>query len=112
MASSINSKTAATGVICPAYLPPYSTVFWHYKQWRSDGVLELILVALHGQVRQQVKKPKWTRLLIIDSQAVKNTCNASVEFHWVLSLQVYQWERVLGQIICPKISHYQAASCH
>ena len=25
------------------------------------------------------KKPKWTGLLIIDSQAVKNTCNASVE---------------------------------
>lgn len=25
------------------------------------------------------KKPKWTRLLIIDSQAVKNTCNASIE---------------------------------
>lgn len=40
----------------PKDLPPYSTVFWHYKQWRSDGVLELILVALHGQVRQQVKK--------------------------------------------------------
>jgi len=26
-----------------------------------------------------LKKPKWTRLLIVDSQAVKNTCNASVE---------------------------------
>jgi len=25
------------------------------------------------------KKPKWTRLLLIDSQAVKNTCNASVK---------------------------------
>jgi len=25
------------------------------------------------------KKPQWTRLLIVDSQAVKNTCNASVE---------------------------------
>jgi len=25
------------------------------------------------------EKPKWTRLLMIDSQAVKNTCNASVE---------------------------------
>lgn len=25
------------------------------------------------------KKPKWTTLIIIDSQAVKNTCNASVE---------------------------------
>ena len=25
------------------------------------------------------KKPKWTTLIIIDSQAVKNTCNASVD---------------------------------
>lgn len=32
---------------------------------------------LHSKVRKQVKKDKWTRLLIIDSQAVKNTCNAS-----------------------------------
>ena len=27
----------------------------------------------------KLKKPKWTTLIIIDSQAVKNTCNASVE---------------------------------
>lgn len=25
------------------------------------------------------KKPKWTTLIMIDSQAVKNTCNASIE---------------------------------
>ncbi|WP_246828903.1 hypothetical protein [Synechococcus sp. PCC 7502] len=25
------------------------------------------------------KKSKWTTLIIIDSQAVKNTCNASIE---------------------------------
>jgi hypothetical protein len=37
-------------------LPPYSTVFWHYKQWRAEGVLERIMTALHGQVRQHVKK--------------------------------------------------------
>lgn len=42
----------------PKDLPPYSTVFWHYKQWRSDGVLEQIMATLHGQVRQQVKKPQ------------------------------------------------------
>jgi transposase len=64
----------------PKDLPPYSTVFWHYKQWRADGVLDAnydnpsCQSAATGQ-----KKPKWTRLLIIDSQAVKNTCNASVE---------------------------------
>ena len=29
--------------------------------------------------RTRPKKPKWTRLLIVDSQFVKNTCNASIE---------------------------------
>ncbi len=64
----------------PKDLPPYSTVFWHSLQWRADGVLEAIMQALHAKVRQQAKKKTiWTRLLIIDSQAMKNTCNASVE---------------------------------
>jgi transposase len=40
----------------PKDLPPYSTVFWHYKQWRSDGVLEQIRDTLHAQARTQVKK--------------------------------------------------------
>lgn len=40
----------------PRDLPPYSTVFWHYKQWRSDGVLEQIMTTLHSRVRQQAKK--------------------------------------------------------
>ena len=64
----------------PKDLPPYSTVYWHYKQWRTQGVIEELMRVLHGQVREQVKKkPKWTTLMIIDSQAVKNTCNASIE---------------------------------
>ncbi len=64
----------------PQDLPPYSTVFWHYKQWRAEGVIENMMRKLHEQVREQVKKrTNWTTLLIIDSQAVKNTCNASIE---------------------------------
>jgi hypothetical protein len=46
----------AIGVIYPAYLPPYSTVFWHYKQWREQGVIEEIMVVLHGKIRGQAKK--------------------------------------------------------
>lgn len=42
----------------PKDLPPYSTVFWHYKQWRCDGTLGKIMTTLHGRVRQQVKKNK------------------------------------------------------
>jgi len=37
-------------------LPPYSTVFWPYKHWRTQGVIEGIRDVLHGQVRPQVKK--------------------------------------------------------
>lgn len=40
----------------PKDLPPYSTVYWHYKQWRSAGVFEQLMRTLHEQVREQVKK--------------------------------------------------------
>jgi transposase len=40
----------------PRDLPPYSTVFWHFKQWRNDGVLEEIMKFLHGKVREQAQK--------------------------------------------------------
>jgi len=64
----------------PKDLPPYSTVYWYYKQWREAGVLDTISNELHAQTREQAKKkPKWTTLIIVDSQATKNTCNASVE---------------------------------
>jgi transposase len=56
MAFSTNSRMAVIGKTCPAYLPPYSTVYWHYKQWRAAGVIEQLMSVLHEQVREQVKK--------------------------------------------------------
>ncbi len=50
-------------MICPSYLPPYSTVFWHYKQWRTDGVLDRIMATLHAKVRQQVKKKQVDKVI-------------------------------------------------
>ncbi|MCC3408656.1 MAG: transposase [Microcoleus sp. PH2017_10_PVI_O_A] len=40
----------------PKDLPPYSTVYWHYKQWREAGAILALMSLLHGQVREQVKK--------------------------------------------------------
>jgi transposase len=40
----------------PKDRPPYSTVYWHYKQWREAGVIEELMSVLHGQVREQEKK--------------------------------------------------------
>ena len=92
MASSINLRRVAIGQTRPLDLPPYSTVYWHYKQWRSQGVLEELMRVLHSQVRLQVKKKqKWTTLMMLDSQAVKNTCNASIASLMLLFLQISKW---------------------
>ncbi len=40
----------------PKDLPPSSTVYWHYKQWRAALACEELMRILHGQVREQVKK--------------------------------------------------------
>ena len=40
----------------PRDLPPYSTVFWYYKQWRDTGALDQIMNTLHTKVREQAQK--------------------------------------------------------
>ena len=40
----------------PKDLPPYSTVFYPYNEWRKAGTLELLMNVLHEQVRTQEKK--------------------------------------------------------
>lgn len=46
----------------PKDFPPYSTVYWHYSQWRSAGVFNELMRVLHKQVREQVKKNQSGRL--------------------------------------------------
>lgn len=40
----------------PKDLPPYSTVYWHYKQWRAANVIEQLMNVLHSEVREKIKK--------------------------------------------------------
>lgn len=40
----------------PNDLPPYSTVYWHYKHWREAGTIEKLMTMLDQRVRQQVQK--------------------------------------------------------
>jgi transposase len=40
----------------PKDFPPYSTVYWHYKQWRSAGAFEKLMNVLHQKVREQVSR--------------------------------------------------------
>jgi len=49
-------KHGCNGADLPKDLPPYSTVYWHDKQWRAAGVIEQLMHTLHAQVRAQVQK--------------------------------------------------------
>lgn len=40
----------------PRDFPPYSTLYWHYKQWRNAGMFDQLMETLHGEVRVQAKK--------------------------------------------------------
>lgn len=58
---------------------------------RAAGVSEKLMSVLHGQVGEQVKKNRTlSTSIVIDSQAVKNTCNASMESRMFLFLQSHQ----------------------
>ena len=50
---------------------------WHYKKWRDAGIFEKMLQKLHKECRIALKNSKYTSLMMINSQAVKNTCNAA-----------------------------------
>ena len=68
----------AIGKTYPAYLPPYSTVYWFYLQWRKECT-EVLMRVLHSSVRQQVKKNRsGLRWWLLTHSWVKNTCNASI----------------------------------
>ena len=49
-------KNGCNWVDLPKDLPPYSTVFWHYKQWRAEGIIDNIMTRLHYQIRKKAKK--------------------------------------------------------
>jgi hypothetical protein len=45
-------------LVAPAadQLPPWETVYWHFKRWRDDGSLDALHNTLRGKVRAEVSK--------------------------------------------------------
>lgn len=77
----------------PTDFPPYSTVFWHYNEWRKAGSIETLMTLLHGQVREQVKKAQMdnTNHGRLASSEEHLQCERGVER--VLFLQNHQWHQ-------------------
>jgi putative transposase len=59
--------------LMPHDLPPWSTVYDYFRQWRIDGTWERINTALREKLRTTLGREAEPSAAIIDSQSVKTT---------------------------------------
>jgi putative transposase len=59
--------------LMPHDLPPWSTVYDYFRQWRLDGTWERINTALREKLRTTIGREAEPSAAIIDSQTVKTT---------------------------------------
>jgi putative transposase len=57
----------------PHDLPPKSTVYEYFSQWRKDGTLNNILTTLREQIRVTAGREPTPSAMCIDSQSIKTT---------------------------------------
>ena len=66
-------RTGCQWRMLPHDLPPWQTVYYHYRKWRLTGVLEKLNRLLHRQVRQDTGREPTPSAAIVDAQSVKTT---------------------------------------
>ena len=59
--------------MAPHDVPPWGTVWWYFRKWRTDGTWEGIEDALRPRVREAEGRDATPSAAIIDSQSVKTT---------------------------------------
>ena len=58
----------------PNDYPPWQTVYYHFSNWKRNGLITQIHEALVAMVRKKAGKKECPSVGIIDSQSVKTTC--------------------------------------
>ena len=66
-------KSGCQWRMLPHQMPPWQTVYSHFRKWKIDGTWFMIHQALHNQTRCDVGKTPSPTVAIIDSQSVKTT---------------------------------------
>ncbi len=57
--------------LLPHDFPPWSTVYYHFRRFRSSGLWSLILKGLHAAERKRAGKDPQPTAAIMDSQSIK-----------------------------------------
>lgn len=57
----------------PHDLPPWQTVYYHFRKWQKKGTWETLNQALRERLREREGREKTPSAAIIDSQSVKST---------------------------------------
>ena len=57
----------------PHDLPPWGTVCWYFRKWRTEGIWERVEEALRPMVRESEGRSATPSGAIIDSQSVRTT---------------------------------------
>ncbi|RKU10953.1 IS5/IS1182 family transposase, partial [Candidatus Poribacteria bacterium] len=66
-------KSGCQWRMLPHQMPPWQTVYSHFRKWKTDGTWLMIHQALHEQIRCDIGKAPSPTVAIIDSQSVKTT---------------------------------------
>ncbi len=66
-------RTGCQWRMLPHDLPPWQSVYYHYRKWRLSGIWEKINRLLGQEVRQEVGREATPSAAIVDAQSVKTT---------------------------------------
>ena len=66
-------KSGCQWRMLPHQMPPWQTVYSHFRKWKTDGTWLMIHQSLHEQTRCDIGKAPSPTVAIIDSQSVKTT---------------------------------------
>jgi len=57
----------------PHDLPPWETVSWYFRCWKTDGTLDRLMTELRGDLRAAEGRYRQPSAAVIDSPSVKTT---------------------------------------
>jgi putative transposase len=66
-------KSGCQWRMLPLHFPPWNTVYYYYRQWKNNGLIEEIHEALRNLIRKNAGRQESPSVACIDSRSVKTT---------------------------------------